>query len=176
MPVNDSPIALEAQGHIPETWAKLGDSNSGATYGDSFLQRHLDSLMRRYFGDVMSVVDQEGLPQIVIDWLGIKLALRVLNAGIDFWSKQATSLGASGRTENKQWDDRAKYLKDVRAALEAEAQSMLLDVEPLLPDLSNVRSPNVPTVTEIDETAFTPEPSSFEPVFDRSREEFGKRG
>lgn len=179
MPVNDSPIALETQGIIPETWRMLGkEPDAGTTgypYGDSFLQRQLESVMRRHLGDVMSVDDQGALPEIVIEWLGIKLALKLINPGIDFWSKQATSLGATGRNENKQWKDRAEDLRAIRTDLEAQAQQMFLDVEPLLPDLSIVRSPDVPTVNEVDASAFTPEPNSFEPAFDRSREQFGPR-
>lgn len=173
-------IAERARGYLPETWSKLGDPKSGTganiPYGDDFLRRHVDAVMRRYLGDTISENEQEALPEVVLEFLSLRLALRLIIPGIDFWSKQAVQMGASGRNETKTWAQRAQDLRELKKYLEAEVASISLEAEALLPVLTQAATAAVPVVVNRDTTSFTPDPDSIEPVYDRSREQYGPRG
>jgi len=131
MALADSPIALAAQGELPETWAAL---LAAPTFGEMALERRLDTLMYRVFGTVLDDAEQDALSPVFISYLGKRLALDLIIPGIDFWSKQALSLSA-GERESKAFKDRAEDLKELRKLLLADSTEMLGEVEVELPQL-----------------------------------------
>ena len=69
---------------------------------------------------------------VLISYMGKRLALDIINPGIDYWSKQALSHSA-GERESKGYKDRAEDLKDLRKQILADTAAMLPEVEASLP-------------------------------------------
>jgi hypothetical protein len=165
MPVT-GPIVDAARDEMPETWKALADPQRG--YGDTFLERRLNSVMSRYLGAVLSADEQEVLDPLVIEYLGKQLALKMIGAGIDFWSKQRIQTGVQGsRNENTTYKDRAADLKTLRALLLADVAELWVDVQPLFPSRRTAK-PAVPVVQDV-VNAYTGDPNIMEPAFDYSQ-------
>lgn len=157
------PIADAAAGEIPETWKVLAKDER--SYPDSFFERRLNGVMRRYLGAELTATEQDALDPVVIDYLGKRLALTLIGAGIDFWSKQGLVVSAQGsRNESKTYKDRAADLLNVRALLLADIAELWVEVQPLLPN-RRTRQPAVPAVTT-ETTAYTGDPNLMEPPYD----------
>lgn len=154
-------IAAAARGELPETWRAL---ESASDYGDPFLERKVTSVIVRLFGEEISSDVQSALDKRVIDFAGKLVALEIINPGIDWWSKQPLTIGATGRNENKGYNDRSAALRELRVALLEQTRVMWAEVEQLLPG-NRVRTVgNVPRVRDI-ANAHTPNPYDFEPPF-----------
>lgn len=158
-------IAEAAAGEIPETWKAL--TNSARGYPATFFDRRLNGVMRRYLGAVLTPDEQNALDPVVIDYLGKRLALSLIVAGIDYWSKQRIQTGVQGsRNENVTYKDRASDLKDIQKMLLIDVMHLWVEVQPLLPN-RRVRQAAVPAVTT-ETTAYTADPNLMEPPFDNT--------
>lgn len=157
----DGKIAAAAQGELPETWRALQTS---PYYGDSFLLRKVESVITKLFGQPIDSTVQEALDDRVADYAGKCVALDLINPGIDYWSKQPLSIGATGRNENKSYADRGAALRELRVYLLEETRHMWAEVESMLPSSRTNRVTNVPRVRDI-AVAHTPNPYDFEPPF-----------
>jgi hypothetical protein len=158
----DSPIALAARDRLPETWDALSEAS---TFGDQALERRLNSVMNRVFNLVMDDAEQEALDPMLVEYLGIRVALELIIPGIDYWSKQAISHSA-GERESKAYKDRAEDLKALRSLLVDEAAKTLPEVEVLLPLVPRRASD---TAKVVESGTFiqhvTADPMSFPPMY-----------
>lgn len=157
-PVPDSPVALYARDEFPQTWDAISDNVTG---GNDLLTRRVEAAQRRFFGDVMPKAEQDALDERVRLYVGKVITLSLINAGIDYWSKERVSVGA--RSEALTYKDRAEDLHRLREALLIETREMWAEVEPLL----NIIASTVVTggrsrmrVSEVT-TALTPDPYKF---------------
>lgn len=160
MPVTGK-IADAAHGELPSTWKALAESPD---YGDSFLQRKIDSIVVKLFGQPIDNTVQDALDVRVIDYAGKCVALELINPGIDYWSKQPLSIGATGRNENKSYNDRSMALRQLRTYLIEQTRLLWPEVESLLTASRDHRVASVPRVRDI-ATAHTSDPYDFEPAF-----------
>lgn len=151
-------LALIARDEFPKTWDIIDEDVVG---GPALLDRRVKGAMTRFFGAVMSTTEQDDLDQRVADYVGKFITLSLINAGIDYWSKQRLSAGA--RSEAITYKDRAEDLHRLRETLLMELREMWPIVEPLL----NVINSTVITtrrsrlrVAEVT-TAITPNPYDF---------------
>jgi len=163
MPVTGK-IAEAAHGELPLTWKALAESPD---YGDSFLQRRIDSIILKLFNAPLPDGVEDALDGRVIDYAGKCVALELINPGIDYWSKQPLSLGATGRNENKTYADRSASLRELRTYLIEQTRLLWPEVESLLTNSRDHRVSNVPRVRDI-ENAHTANPYDFEPAFGRA--------
>lgn len=150
-------VADYARGELPQEWDALQSE-----YGDPFMQIKIDSVLASLFGgDTIDTSAQDALSIRVRTFIGKLVALELINPAISYWSKQALSVGARGSNESKAYDDRAKYLKDLRAELLAQTRAMLPEVIVELPDRTVNRVAVGPRVRQA-LGAVTPDPDSFE--------------
>lgn len=160
MPVTGK-IAEAAKGELPSTWKALAESPD---YGDSFLERKIDSCIVKLFNEPIADAVQDALDIRVIDYAGKCVALELINPGIDYWSKQPLSIGATGRNENKSYTDRSAALNKLAERLLVQTRQLWGEVESLLTNSRDHRVGNVPRVRDI-AVAHTPSPYDFEPAF-----------
>lgn len=159
----NGPIAKSARGELPLTWDALKQASQVEA---TFFDERLTLVQTRLFGAELDDATEGALDPIVVEYAGKHLALKIINAGIDYWSKQATQIGASGRNETKGYLDRAKDLKDLRATLTAEVAALWPDVVTVLPTDTRVAQPGIPQVRDADNTImYTPDPNLFEPAY-----------
>lgn len=159
----NGPIARSARGELPLTWDALKQASQVEV---TFFDEKLALVETRLFGAELDDAAEAALDPIVVEYAGKHLALKIINAGIDYWSKQATTIGATGRNETKGYLDRAKDLKDLRAVLTAEVAAMWPDVVVVLPTDTRVAQPGIPTVRDADNSImYTPDPDLFEPAY-----------
>lgn len=152
-------IALAAKREIPTTWAALRESKE---FGSVGLQEVVDDIKMALFNEVISDTVESALDRRVIKYAGLLVAIDLIGPGIDYWAKQPTQLGATGRNETKSWSDRAEHLEKMGAGLKARAATMLPEVQSLLP---NRRGPKA-TITHVqDGTGMTPNPFDLEPPY-----------
>jgi hypothetical protein len=147
-------LADYARDEFPETWDAI---STNVANGDALLTRRVDSVVARYLG---SGVNQDTLDERVAIYLGKIITLSLINAGIDYWSKQRISVGA--RSEAITYKDRAEDLHRLRDALLTETRLLWPEVEPLITVIINQNpgTRSAPRVSEVT-TAHTPNPYDF---------------
>lgn len=156
-------IAASAQGELPLTWKALANADSG--YGEPFLINKVELIKTRLFGQIIATAVEDALDRRVIDYAGKLVALELINPGIDYWSKQPLSIGATGRNENKGYKDRSQDLRELGANLLEQTRLVFPDIEALLPGRLFDTVAAYPRVRDI-EVAHTPNPYDFEPPFE----------
>jgi hypothetical protein len=156
------PIALAGHDELPETWDKLLESPN---FGEDALERRLNVLMWRAFGEVLDGAEQALLDPVLVSYLGKRLALDLIIPGIDYWSKQVLSHSA-GERETKAYKDRAEDLKELRKLLIDETAKMLSDVDQLLPLIPRPAA-DTPKVLEAGFSTLhvTADPMGFPPMY-----------
>jgi hypothetical protein len=149
-------FALQARDELPETWDAIDEKLTG---GPDLLTRRAESAKRRFFGPTpLTQTEENQLDERVVQYVGKIIALSIINAGIDYWSKQRISVGA--RSEAITFKDRAEDLHRLRVTLLEETRLMWVEVEPLLNPtvVTNMRSRL--RVREV-ENFHTPNPYDF---------------
>jgi hypothetical protein len=154
-------IAQYARGELPLTWVAL---ENDPNYGDLFIQHKVDSCILKLFNTPVTPTAQDAFDARVLDYAGKCVALDLITPGIDYWSKQPLSFGATGRNEVKAYADRAAALRALRTDLLVQTREMWPEVSSLLTSARVNRIPNVPRVRDI-AVAHTPNPYDFEPAF-----------
>lgn len=156
-------IALEAHDLLPETWDALQTATD--TYGPDALKRRHDRVIKRIFGVLVTDEEMELLNDVVIEYAGIKLALAIVPAGIDYWSAQAMSHTA-GQRESKAYKDRSEHLRKIAEGWTREAAALWPDVQPLIP-IRPGRAVDAPRVIQAGETVahITANIDDMEPLY-----------
>lgn len=163
----DSRIALETRDELPETWDALSEVSS---FGSSSLDRRINREIKRVLGGVPTKEAQEVLDDVLVEYIAKRAAKSLIGPGIDFWSKQKTSMSA-GTTEQAGYTDRSLSLKELDKRLTAEIAALWLEVGPNLP-LRPRRTGSAPHVAQAGDTgtvggtpAFTPSPFDLPPAY-----------
>lgn len=158
----DTAIAMEARDLLPETWDALADAD---TFGPAALDRRHKSVIRRVFGVELTDAEIDVLDPLLIEYVGMRLALAIIPAGIDFWSTQVLSLTA-GERESKSYKDRAAHLRELASQLTKDAAALYLDVEPLIPQRPR-RASDAPRVIQAGDTVphITPNIDDIAPLY-----------
>jgi len=128
----NTPIALEARDLLPETWEALAKAD---TFGPAALARRHNRIVSKIFGSVLDDAEQEAYEALdgrIIEYAGKRLALAIVDPGIEYWSKQVLSLGVWDR-ENSSYKDRADDLRKLRAQWIVDLAELLEEIEPELP-------------------------------------------
>lgn len=158
----DTVISTEARDLLPETWDALSQAD---TFGDAALSRRHDRVVRKIFGGVeMTKEELDVLPDAVIEFVGKRLAIALIDPAIDYWSKQVLSHTA-GERETKAYKDRVEDLKELRKQWIADTAALFLDIEDLLP-MQVRRAQDAPRVIDAGDnlTHVTPNPMDIEPL------------
>lgn len=127
-----TPIALEAQDLMPETWKALSDAR---TFGPAALARRHDRVVGKIFGSVLDQDAQEALEEIdsrIVEYAGKMLAYELLDPGIEYWSRQIQSR-TQGDTETVAYLNRAQDLRQLKQQWQADLQDLYVNVVDLLP-------------------------------------------
>jgi hypothetical protein len=158
----DTPIAIEARDLLPETWDALAEAD---TFGPDALERLHDRTVRRVFGDLLDQTAQEALADIVVQYVGKRLAVALLDPAIDFWSKQVLSHTA-GERESRSYKDRVEDLKELKKLWTADLADLFLDAQDALPVLPG-RAVDAPRVINAGDTVThaTANPFDIPPMF-----------
>lgn len=158
----DTDIAHEAQDLLPETWNALSESNA---FGDAALQRAHDRVLRRTLGSIPNEAAIASLHYRVVEYIGKRLALNLIDPAIDFWSKQVMQHTA-GERESKMYQQRGKELENLRKLWTAELAALWPGVQPLIPGQPG-RAADAPRVVQAGETVehTTANPGDLEPMF-----------
>jgi len=157
----DTPIATEARDLLPETWDAMAEAD---TFGPDALDRLHDRVVRRVFG-ALDDTEQAALPDVVIEYVGKRLALALIDPAIDYWSKQVLSHTA-GERESRSYKDRVEDLKELRKLWTADLAGMYLDAQDALPVMPT-RAVDAPRVINAGDTVehVTANPYDIPPMF-----------
>lgn len=173
--VATSAIAENARDEIPIAWnalttAMIATGQQVAAVDVDLFQRKLDAVHKELFGVILDDTVEAALDNLVLEYAGKVLALKVIPAALDFWASQTiTQSAGGGRTESRTFTDRAAQLRELRKILIEDTRAMWSEVSILLPDSSkSVRTGGVPRVSQVGEST-TPDPFDFEPPYDAVR-------
>src|SRR4051812_1815907 len=157
----ETPIAIEARDLLPETWEALAEATS---FGPDALERLHDRTVRRVFG-TLDDADQAALADVVIEYVGKRMALALIDPAIDYWSKQVMSHTA-GERESRSYKDRVEDLKELKKFWTGDLADLLLDAEEFLP-VSPKRAVDAPRVVNAGDTVehVTANPYDIGPMF-----------
>jgi hypothetical protein len=150
----DTMIGTEAHDLLPETWDALAKAPS---FGPNALLRRHDRVLNRIFGRVLTPEEQEVLPSVVIEYCGMRLAMNLIDPGIEYWSKQVLSRSV-GERESASYKDRAEDLRLLKKQWTGDLASLWLDVQALIPPLPGrvTDAPVVATAGELTQTDANP--------------------
>jgi hypothetical protein len=154
-------IGANARGEFPTTFKVLADD---AVLGADQIIRVIQRVESRLFGRVLTDSEETALDPVVADYAGKLVVLQLINPAIDYWSKQPLSLGATGRNENKSYDNRARDLLALRTQLLEATRLMWPEVQALLPERRFDRVNNAPRVQQ-GSGVLTPDPFGIERPF-----------
>lgn len=159
-------IAEFARGVLPYTWDALSREDA---FGDALLQRNVDTVKEVVFGSVIPVADEDGHPLRVLRWCGKKVALELIDPGIDMWMNQAFQISATGTAEIQTYEQRSEVLRKLREQLLAEVARDENDILALIgkPRIRNV--PRMGISTPADDLLLTPNPRGFPLPFKQTR-------
>jgi hypothetical protein len=142
---------------MPVTWdALLGDPR----YGDGLLRATIDTVKDATFGAVVAPAAEANYPLIVIDYVAKKVALQLINPGIDLWQREPVTVSATGTNENTTYVNPVDALKMLRESLLAETKAMWGVVGPLV-NFARVSSAAIPVMNTINDELLTPSPQEF---------------
>lgn len=160
-------IAQKARERIPATWHALASDSVAGRSGEELLQGRINSTKQRLFGTVVDgELEAATYDPLVIDYVGIMVALSVIPAGADYWASQNISHSAVGKNEQKTFIDRSKRLWDLHEQLTLEAAGMWPDVSTLIPGVIKKRTRIIGVADAGDsDNMATPDPFTFERPF-----------
>jgi len=122
-------VAREAKDLIPETWDALAKAS---TFGPAALERRHDAAIMRTFGIALDVDALNALNWRLIEYLGKRFAISLLDPGIEYWSRQILARSVGDR-ESSTYKDRAEDLRQLKKDWTADLAAMFIDISPLLP-------------------------------------------
>jgi hypothetical protein len=157
-----TPIATAARDLLPETWEALAEAD---TYGPEALKRLHDRTVRRVFGELLDTSAQNDLADVVVEYVGMRIAIKLIDPAIDYWSKQVLSHTA-GERESRSYKDRVEDLKELRKMWTSELADLWLDAQAQLPVLPS-RVVDAPRVVNAGDTVdhVTANPYDIGPQF-----------
>jgi hypothetical protein len=157
-----TPIAVEAQDLLPETWEALAEASS---FGPEALKRLHDRTVRRVFGELLSDAEQNDLLDVVVEYVGKRMAIALIDPAIDYWSKQVLSATA-GERESRSYKDRVEDLKMLKKQWTGDLAALFLDAQDFLPVLPK-RVVDAPRVVNAGDTVehVTANPFDIPPMF-----------
>lgn len=159
----DTLIALEAKDLLSETWAALAKSEN---FGPAALTRSYNRVVGRVFGGVKPDEDEQDLlDDVVIEYVGKMLAIRLADPGIEYWSRQVIQRSIGDR-ESSAYVNRADDLRKLKEQWTIDVAALWLDVDPLLPDRPQ-RAADVPRVVMAGDTIahLTANPYDLDPEY-----------
>jgi hypothetical protein len=163
MPVQGA-IADAARAVLPVTWDAL--SRDTDRFGDGLLADTIEVVIEEMLGSVVDETALELLPLRAIRYMGKKVALELIPAGIDFWMSEPVQESAEGPNETHTWIDRANRLMALGESLGWEIRR---DEPLILALLGRKATPkNLPRMgisTPADDVLLTPDPRGFPAPF-----------
>lgn len=163
MPVQGD-IADAARAVLPVTWDAL--SRDTDRFGDVLLVDTINVVLEEMLGRVLTAAEIDLLPLRAIRFLGKKVALEMIPAGIDFWMSEPVQESAEGPNEVHTFIDRASRLQQLGQQLGIEIRR---DEPAILALLGRKAAPkHLPRMgisTPADDVLLTPDPRGFPAPF-----------
>lgn len=129
------------------TWAMLQGRDN---FGDAEIALVIDTVKRRVFSDVVSTATEQTLDPLVLDYLGLLVAISLIPAARDGWGDTFISRQEGlDPIEAVTFANRAALMDDLLADLRGRLPAAQAIAIPLIPDLRQVLT--VGCVPEIDE-------------------------
>lgn len=157
-------IANAARAVLPVTWDAL--SRDTDRFGDGLLNDTINVVLEEMLGAVADDAALELLPLRVIRFIGKKVALELIPAGIDFWMSEPVQESAEGPNETHTWIDRANKLQVLAQQLGLEIRR---DEPAILAILGRKAAPkHLPRMgisTPADDVLLSPDPRGFPAPF-----------
>lgn len=131
-----------ARMYMPVTFSAL---QRDVRFGDSSLQRQAELIKRRVLGYTILADQEENLDIVLLDFLSKRLALELINPGIDFWSRQMRTATSSATSEITAYPDMIASLKLLRENLCAQLTDDWSEIQLLVPGTPNHKVVAMPT-------------------------------
>lgn len=143
-----------------ETWRGLADS---LNYGTPFIARAIEVVKRRVFTNPPDTANENTLPVLVLDYLGICAALELIPAARDWWMNQHISISeGDDPTEIVTYANRAALMKDLQDDLLRRLPAARDLALPLIDDPVLTALSDVPAIDEDDDLSrVTADPRHF---------------
>lgn len=125
-----------ARMYMPITFSAL---QKDSRFGDAGMQRQADLVKRRVLGTTMAADQEESLDILILDYLSKRVALELINPGIDFWSRQLQTATSSQTSEVTSYPNMINSLKLLKANLCEQLASDWAEIQLLVPGTPNER-------------------------------------
>lgn len=166
MPVTGA-IADAARGVLPITWDTLVKDEA---FGDGLLQDAVDTVKEEVLGSVIEIEAEDDLPLRAIRFMGRKIALELIPAGVDLWMNQPQQESATGVNENHLFVNRAAELRALAERLTTQINREEASILALLGRPARSRNLPRPAIsTPADDVLITPNPREFPRPFAEPR-------
>jgi len=158
-------IADRAKAYIPFTWDGLTKATS--VYGPAVLQGRVDRAKYEVLGASAPVeVAEAALPEDQIEHIAKRAVVKIIPAGIEFWTNQPITSSTTGTSEVVSYESRIATLKDLYLRLTQEIAAEEPIVTPIL------KVTGIPGVSDgQSDILVTANPHEFPPAFGAGTEE-----
>lgn len=123
-----------AQMYLPVTFTAL---RKDSRFGDRSLQHLAELLKMKILGYTVTPDAEDQFPLVLLDFLSKRLALDLIQPGIDFWSRQVRTATATQTAEVTSFPDMIASLTKLRSALAYQLTNDWRDVQVLVPGTPN---------------------------------------
>ena len=135
-------IADGALSYMPVTYTAL---QRDSRFGDRRIQNYANIVQTKVLGSTVSPDDEVNYELLLLDYLSKRLALELINPGIDFWSRQLKTSTSSQTSEVSSFPDMIASLKELRTNLIAQLASDWREVQLLVPTVTINKVVPMPT-------------------------------
>jgi hypothetical protein len=137
--------------HGPGTGTQTGAVVAGATafmpitldnlrrderYGDKWLQQQAEVIKLRVLGTSITPDTEDTIETVLLDYLSKRLALQLIPAGIEYWSRQMRTATSTATSEVTSYPDMIASLKELGSRLCCELEQQWRDLLVLQPGLA----------------------------------------
>jgi hypothetical protein len=126
-------IVMGVTAFMPVTLSALQNDER---YGDRWLQQQAEVIKLRTLGTTVSPDSEEGLGVVFVDYLSKRLALQLVNPGIEYWSRQWRTATSTQTSEVSSYPDMIASLKELGRRLVRELAQEWRDLMVLQPGLA----------------------------------------
>ena len=155
-------IADSAKSNIPVSWDIV---MKDARAGDSVLTARENYINNLVLGLEPDQTTEDALHPLVVEYLGKRLALDVVQVAIDIVMELSEMESTQQPVELTRYESRLKNMQEKKKNLLVELAELEPVIIGLIPNLSDRRSASAPRLSSIDDDLLTPNPQDLGPIY-----------
>ncbi len=133
-------------------------------FGDRFMQTKAELIKWKVLGATVTPDLEFTYHPLLLDYFSKRVALELIGAGIDYWSRQHKTVVTTGTSEVASYPDMIASLKELDNRLRCACKDLWQEVQFVVPGLPQRRVVHLPTSDMVNKEPITTDPSLTLPL------------